>query len=96
MLLRPLLHLRPILLQRFLARPALQAYNFSSTSFKSRKMSSADAPAPAPVEGQAAPKVTGEQPNLQLDKETGEMVSKSSVLSLISVLARRGAEAREM
>lgn len=44
-------------------------------------MSSSETPAPIVpvVEGQqpAAAKVTGEQPNLQLDKETGEMVSKS-------------------
>lgn len=40
--------------------------------------SSTDTPAPIVpvVEGQGQ-KVTGEQPNLQLDKETGEMVSKS-------------------
>lgn len=29
------------------------------------------------AEAPVAAKVTGEQPNLQLDKETGEMVSKS-------------------
>ncbi|ORY89639.1 lysine-tRNA ligase [Leucosporidium creatinivorum] len=81
MLLRPLVQtLRPIILQRTIPRIA---YNLSTSINTSRKMSSTDTPAPIVpvVEGQQAQpaKVTGEQPNLQLDKETGEMVSKSEL-----------------
>ena len=74
MLLRPLLsslHHTPRLIPRLIAKPQITSrftYSFD------RKMSST---APADAAAPAQPKVAGEQPNLQLDKETGEMVSKS-------------------